>query len=298
MDLSVSMCIELTRERRVERELHLGQPVTLGRRLTGSAPDRVDVPGRWLGVAQDGMVSAELLRVVYQDVDAGRAVVGWRTGAQHHPAAIRFGTAPPGAEPDLAGEGRLLVGPGQVGRLFVSRLSARNHRFEPRFVVALSCARSQRPAVPVMVPPPTQGPDENHWLPLVEDWWRPRRREPDAASVVSWQRCLQVTARLVVEGTPEGALAAAVAQALRHRGHADADADVVRKAWTRAMARLADELAEPARAWMVTALAVPGLAEYLAAAAAGGARPRLPAGEAQIRHLAIGLRATGRAEWQ
>ena len=317
----VTLRIELPRERGPERELGLGGRLTLGRLLPDGGAERLVVPGRWLGVVQDGMVSAELLRIVYQDVDDGRAVIGWRTRAQHHPTGIRFGALSPGAvppgaphapagsgaEPDLAGEGRIVVGPGEVRRLVVSRLSTEHRRFLPRFSVQFAVAGRRLPPLPPPTPPgKTQTDQAHHWLPLVEDWWQPRRKEGATPSGVTWQRCLQVTFRLVVAGTPEGALASAVAEGLRHRGHPEADADVVRKAWTRAMTRLVEVLADPDLAWMVPALAVPGLAAYLGAGgvggaggvAVGGARPRLPAGETQIRHLVVGLRATGRAEWQ
>jgi hypothetical protein len=329
MTLPVTLRIELPRERGPERELHLGQRLTLGRPMPGQGgPDRLVVPGRWLGVRQEGMVSAELLRIVYQDVDEGRAVLGWRTRAQHHPTAIRFGIepidgAPPGIEPDLAAEGRIVVGPGEVCRLVVSRLSAEQRRFVTRFAVQFAAAG---PAPRRSMPQPPWIPitriESGHWLPLVENWWTSKR--PEAG--LTWQRCLSVTSRLVADdGALPGELASAVAQALHPRGFPDADPAAVRKAWTRAMTRLVEVLTDPdldpafdagrapecrpddeprpGLAWMVPALAVPGLAKYLAAREAGereagGVRPRLPAGEEQIRSLVVALRATGRAEWQ
>jgi hypothetical protein len=280
----------------VQRELVLGKRIVLGRPMPGSGPDRVDVPGRWLGVSRDSMVSAELLRLVYQDIDRGQAMIGWRTGAQHHPASIRFGTTPPGAVPDLDGEGRLVVVPGAVTRLFVSRLSARQNRFVQRFVIEFTVGSMLRDRGDVGGGQ-TLTSDDYQWVDLVEEWWLPRRREPESGQALTWRRCLEVTARLA-SGAPENQLAEVVAEGLRRRGHADVDADAVRKAWNRAMIRLAEVLSEPERRWMVSALAVPGLAEYLDRARPDHRGVRLPSGEPQIRRLMLGLRATGQREWQ
>ena len=325
MTLLITLRIELPCERGPERHLRLGRRLTLGRPMPDQdGTDRLVVPGRWLGVRQEGMVSAELLRIVYQDLDEGRAVLGWRTRAQHHPTVIRvtpeptragprgsapYGASPggasPGGDPDLAAEGRIMLGPGEVRRLLVSRLSAEHRRFVTRFAVQL--AASGHPTPPPDLPeiPDWRTLIENgHWLPLVEGWWTPQRPEVG----LTWQRCLSVTSRLVADGVPSGTLASAVAQSLRLRGFPQTDPIAVRRAWTRAMTRLVELLGAPDPgsdlSWMVTALAVPGLAEHLAALSgdaqqpAGTARPRLPAGETQIRSLVVALRATGRTEWR
>lgn len=295
MTVPVTMRIELPRERGMQRELVLGQRIVLGRPAPGAGPQRVNVPGRWLGLSRDGMVSAELLRLVYQDIDRGQAMIGWRTGAQHHPASIRFGPTPPGAVPDLDGEGRLVVVPGAVTRLFVSRLSTRQNRFVQRFVIEFAVGSMLRERGDVGGGQ-TLTSDDYQWVDLVEEWWLPRRREPESGQALTWRRCLEVTARLA-SGAPENQLAEVVADGLRRRGHPDVDADAVRKAWNRAMIRLAEVLSEPERRWMVSALAVPGLAEYLDRARPDPRGARLPSGEPQIRRLMLGLRATGQREW-
>ena len=106
-----------------------------------------------------------------------------------------------------------------------------------------------------------------------------------------------MTARLA-SGAPENQLAEIVADGLRRRGYTEVDADAVRKAWNRAMIRLAEVLGDPDRRWMVCALAVPGLAEYLDRDRPDHRGARLPSGEPQIRRLLRGLRATGQQEWQ
>lgn len=294
MTVPVTMRVELPRERGVQRMLSLGQRVVLGRPLPGGGPDRVDVPGRWLGVSRDGMVSAELLRLAYQDIDRGRAMIGWRTGAQHHPASIRFGTAPPGAVPDLDGEGRIVVAPGAPTRLYVSRLSAQQNRFVQRFAIEFTVGRM--PDDGIICGGPTLPGDDYRWIELVEAWWTPKRQST-SGQALTWRRCLEVTARLA-SSAPDNQLAEVVALGLRQRGHADVDADGVRKAWNRAMIGLAEVLAEPKRRWMVSALAVPGLAEYLDRESPDNRVARLPCGERQIRQLLLGLRATGQREWQ
>jgi hypothetical protein len=297
MTSPVTMRIELPRERGIQRELALGQRVVLGRPMAGASPDRVNVPGRWLGVTRDGMVSAELLRLAYQDIDRGQAMIGWRTGAQHHPASIRFGTAPPGVVPDLDGEGRLVVMPGAVTRLFVSRLSTQQNRFVQRFVLEFTMGGLRGDRGGDGGGGNTLTSDDYWWIDLVDEWWTPRRREPESGQALTWRRCLEVTARLAA-GAPESQLAEVVADGLRRRGYTEVDADAVRKAWNRAMIRLAEVLGDPSRRWMVSALAVPGLEDYLDRHRAGDRSARLLSGEPQIRPLLRGLRATGQQEWQ
>lgn len=296
MIVPVTLRVELPRERGMRRELTLGRRIVLGRSVPGAGSDRIDVPGRWLGVSRDAMVSAELLRIVYQDLDRGRAVIGWRTGAQHHPTSIRFGTTPPGLVPDLHGEGRLVVTPGEASRLYVSRLSTQQNRFVQRFLLEFTVSGSgdhsgERGGGNTLTD------DGYRWIDLLEEWWLPRRREPESGQALTWRRCLEVTGRLAGDA-PDNQLAEVVARGLRRRGHPEVDADAVRKAWNRAMIRLTEVLSEPERRWMVSALAVPGLAEYLDRDRPAHRGARLPSGEPQIRRLLVGLRSTGQPEWQ
>lgn len=295
MSVPVTMRIELPREYGPLRELRLGDTVTLGRPLPGAGPERVNVPGRWLGVPRDAMVSGELLRIAYQDLDRGRAMIGWRTGAQHHPASLRFGVTPPDAGTDVAAEGRLMVGCGEAHRLYVSRLSAQEQRFVQRFVLEFQVSSvAEEVDRQLRMIENTQPPWDHRWRSLVEDWWEPRRGQP--AGVLTWRRCLQVTGRLL--GAPEGRLADVVAEGLQHRGYRTADAEAVRKAWNRAVIELVDAVNRPDRRWMLAALAVPRLAEYVVRRELGENPGRLPSGEPQIRQLLASLRATGEPEWK
>jgi hypothetical protein len=258
------------------RELSPGSTVIVGRLVRGepARPGRVGVPGGWLGVGRHVLVPVELLAFTYATWDGTAAEVCWRTGPDVAEAGVLV------AAPDGVGPGALIVTEAEPVRLVVSRYNPQTDRQVDRIVLELQCG-----ALPSL---------QGDWSELVGVWWRPNM-ELRIPGMVSWQACLTLTFRLAGEA-PHGRLARIVAEGLVRRGHPHANTALVGGAWLRGMQLLCRVLGDPGRRWMVEALALTWVDEYLEELRAGG-EPHVLGGEERVRELRRALRATGRSEW-
>jgi hypothetical protein len=304
MTLPLTVQFTVTRQPGIRKSYVLlrGQDITFGRPIAGSSENgrtttHVDILPAWIGARHEIEVSSVILRVAYYDEDGGAARVGWRTSASKHPGVIRFAVGRPGvtpAHPPADGSGMLHVRPTERIELSVLRLVG-SQGFVPRLSVALTAtadrARTNRPPAQA-----TAESAEQHALGrlLREEWWAARRQSKDGA--LTWQRRLQTSVQLV-DRTPRGELAERSSAELVRQGHPECTPHEIRTAWRKALTKLAEVVVADRNGSALHMLAVPGLAEYVAARRGGDGQPRLPAAEEQIRALARHLRALQWSTW-
>lgn len=294
--VSVSVVPLPQQQQGFERRLGPGDSITLGRALPGTSSNRLVIPSGWLGLRADAMVSAELLRLAFLDVDGDCAVIGWRTRSSLHPAVLRLTTSLDG-EPDIETEGQVRLRGAGVGRLYVLRLVRQEQRFVPQLLVRLQVVRRVATVSQAVDIGATLTAAEYSWGDLVEEWWTPRRPAGREGAGLSWRRCLEASARCV-DVAPAGRLAAEVTCYLQARGDRQVNERAVRKAWNRAIRDLVSALRDPDLRWMVEALALPGLADLVGRSADEVTDERVPSGEPEIRRLIAALRSTGEWDWR